>query len=719
MSDRATRRPDGPPASAAGRRRTRVRVIVGLFVVAVVASALVGWQFARESTPVTGPILLISIDPLRADRLSFYGGRGPATPHLDRLAAGATVFTRAYAHAASSVPAHASLLTGQLPFEHGARDDVGFRIDDETETLATRLSGRGFATAAAISTFLLRPQTGLDRGFTHYDADRPRAATAPLSTPAPVERGSAATAEAAVAWLDDQDSARFFYALQLNGAATNPDPPPPGDASRGLGNSDAVALGAADAAVGAVLDTLRRKGWYDDALVVVTSGYGGPPDGDVDPGRGFTLADPVRRVPLVVKMPGHAAPRRVATPMQHIDVAPTVLDLVRAPGGSTLRGRSFRGVLEGDDDGPDERPAYAEAMAGALRFGWAELVEPAGGGGRSAAAGVMPSVVDDADRDALARLGEVAPTLLPLVGPVVADRADPRTMGAVLADYRRAARRDADRRFVDAVGDYQRVVAVLPGDANAWYRIGRASAHLGRVEAALAAFDRVDELRPGLGDGALAAAGVEIEAGALDDAATRLATALDTMGATAPARTRAATHGLLATVAATRKRADEARAQAALAEQALPDAPYRSFIEARLLYELGQDDKAVAAFDALATALEGRPAPLDGLDWYRGDALVRLDRQPEALEAFERAIVAAPFDLRGYASLTTLHHALDRHDDAVDTIDRLLVAVPTPAGYAAAARLWSLIGERELATSVRASARERFKNEPGLRLLPR
>ena len=101
MSPSATRRPDRPPVSAAGARRTRVPVIVGLFVAAVVASALVGWRFARESTPVTGPILLISIDPLRASRLSFYGGHTP-TPNLDRLAAGGTVFTRAYAHAAAS-----------------------------------------------------------------------------------------------------------------------------------------------------------------------------------------------------------------------------------------------------------------------------------------------------------------------------------------------------------------------------------------------------------------------------------------------------------------------------------------------------------------------------------------------------------------------------------------------------------------------------------------
>jgi hypothetical protein len=152
MSDRANRRPDGPPVSASGRRHRRVRVIVGLFVVAVVAAALVGWQFARESTPVSGPILLVSIDPLRVDRLGVYGGHGPATPHLDQLADDAIVFTHGYAHSASSLPAHLSLLTGQLPFEHGVRDDVGFQLDAGAETLASRLASRGPASTAAFRT---------------------------------------------------------------------------------------------------------------------------------------------------------------------------------------------------------------------------------------------------------------------------------------------------------------------------------------------------------------------------------------------------------------------------------------------------------------------------------------------------------------------------------------------------------------------------------------
>jgi tetratricopeptide (TPR) repeat protein len=718
MSDRANRRPDGPPVSASGRRHRRVRVIVGLFVVAVVAAALVGWQFARESTPVSGPILLVSIDPLRVDRLGVYGGHGPATPHLDQLADDAIVFTHGYAHSASSLPAHLSLLTGQLPFEHGVRDDVGFQLDAGAETLASRLASRGFTTAAAVSTMLLDARTGVDRGFSHFDAERPTSPTAALSAPAPVVRDSAATAQAAVAWLDAQPSPRLFYALQLNGFSDTPHPPTADQSGRGLENAEAMALRAADAAVGSVLDVLRRKGWYDAALVVVTSAHGGHPDGDRVPGRGYTLDDPVRRVPLVVKMPGGSGRRNVATAMQHIDVAPTVLDLVRAPGGANLRGRSFRGVLEGEDDGPADVPAYAEALAGSLRFGWAALIEPADGfvSPRRAA---TPFIVNDIDRDALARLGEVAPTLLPDPAPPANNRPDPRTLAPVLANYRRAAQRDADRRFAEAIAEYQRVVDARPDDANAWYRIGLAAARLGRFEAALAAFDRVEALRPGRGDGVLAAARLEIAAGEIDRAATRLAAALEGWADETPARSRAEAHALRAAVAVGRKQPVDARAQAALAEKALPGLPFGAFVEARLLHDLGHYAQAAAAFDDVAAALDGRPAPFDGVAWYRGDTLARLNRFDDAREAFDQAIADAPFDLRAYVSLAMLHHQSGRHDDAVATVDRLLVAVPTPAGWAAAAQLWTAIGERELAASVRAAMRERFKDEPGLQRVAR
>lgn len=714
MSDRATRRPDGPPVSAAATRRVRVRVIVGLFVVAVVTAALVGWRFARESTPVTGPIVLISIDPLRADRLGATRGSTSLTPHLDRLAAAATVFTRASSHAAASLPAHASLLTGQLPFDHGVRDNIGFTLDDDAETLAARLADRGFETAAAVSTFLLRAETGLDAGFAHYDAERP-AASADTVLPA-VERGNAATAVAATAWLDAQESARFFYALQLNGDA----PPAPADpaGSSVIAPDDGATLAAADAAVGSVLETLRRKGWYDDALVVVTSTHGGSPGGDDDPGRGFTLAAPTTHVPLLVKMPGAAEPQRVDVPLQHIDLTPTLLDLVRAPGSSALRGRSFRAVLEGDADGVAAAPAYAEAMSGALRFAWAELSEPADESFRSAVTAVTPAAVSDADRDALALLGEVMP-VLPPTRDADGERPDPRRMGRVLAAYRRAAWLDASRAFAAAIDAYRQVAEAAPDDTDARYRLARAAARLGRVEEAVAAFDAVTAARPARAEATLAAAAVEIEAGLLDRAATRLATALEASAPPPPAGARAAAHHLLATVAAVRKRPEDARAQAALAEQAQPDVPYRRFVEGRLLHDQDRCEPALAAFDETIAGLATGTAPFDGLHWLRGDCLARLDRHPDALAAFERAIAEAPFDLRAYTSLATLLDATNRHADAVAVVERLVRSVPTPAAYATAVRLSTVLGDRDRAAQLRAEARERFAAEPALRLLPR
>jgi len=719
MSDRAIRRPDGPPASAAGRRRTRVRVIVGLFVVAVVASALVGWQFARESTPVTGPIVLISIDPLRADRFGAPPSGASLTPHLDRLAAGATVFTHASSHAAASLPAHASLLTGQLPFDHGIRDNIGFTLGDDVETLAARLADRGFDTAAAVSTFLLRPETGLDAGFAHYDAERPASEVdAPLPT---VQRGNAATATAATAWLDAQDSARFFYALQLNGdvppvpaAAGAPVAAPDGAIAR----DDNAALAAADAAVGSVLETLRRKGWYDDALVVVTSTHGGSSSGDDDPGRGYTLASPATHVPLLVKMPGAAEPLRTDVPLQHIDLTPTLLDLVRAPGSSALRGRSFRAVLEGDADEVAAAPAYVEAMSGALRFAWAELAEPADGTFRSSVATVTPAAVSDADRVALALLGEIAPVVTPARDTAGA-RPDPRAMGRVLAVYRLAGWLDATRDYAAAVDAYRRVAAIAPDDADARFRLARAAARLGRVEEAIAAFDAVIAARPALAEATFAAARLEIDAGLLDKAAARLATALDTPAPLETADGRATAHQLLATIAAARKRPEDARSQAALAEQAQPDVPHRQFIEGRLLHDQDRCEPALAAFDAAIAALGTRPAPFEGLHWLRGDCLARLDRHPEALAAFERATAETPFDLRAYTSLATLLDAANRHDDAVAVVERMVRTVPTPAAYATAVRLSTVLGDRDRAAQLRTEARERFAGEPALRQLPR
>jgi arylsulfatase A-like enzyme len=158
------------------------------------------WSQKSERHPVNA--LLITIDTLRADALGSAGNRTAVTPWLDRLAAGGLRFDNARAHNVVTLPSHANILTGRLPVEHGVRDNSGFRLAANQETLATWLKARGFRTAAFVSAFPLDSRFGLARGFDEYD-DRFVDATA---RPAMLEqeRPGPMTVEAAERWIRAQ-----------------------------------------------------------------------------------------------------------------------------------------------------------------------------------------------------------------------------------------------------------------------------------------------------------------------------------------------------------------------------------------------------------------------------------------------------------------------------------------------------------------------------------
>src|SRR4029434_9479400 len=105
-------------------RRWHAAIIITLFLAAVAGAAAVGWWYARESPAHQGPILLISIGGLPTSDLPSYRAERTNTPGIDALAKESIVFERAYTHSPQTLPAHASLLTGQLPPEHGVRDEA-------------------------------------------------------------------------------------------------------------------------------------------------------------------------------------------------------------------------------------------------------------------------------------------------------------------------------------------------------------------------------------------------------------------------------------------------------------------------------------------------------------------------------------------------------------------------------------------------------------------
>src|ERR1700674_5438367 len=100
----------------------------------------------RPSTKRRGPtdIILITIDTLRADSVGFAGNARVKTPFLDSLAARGVVFRNAHAHNVITLPSHVNILTGLYPFQHGVRENSGFRLPPQIPTLATLLKAKGY-----------------------------------------------------------------------------------------------------------------------------------------------------------------------------------------------------------------------------------------------------------------------------------------------------------------------------------------------------------------------------------------------------------------------------------------------------------------------------------------------------------------------------------------------------------------------------------------------
>src|SRR5262245_8335297 len=114
-------------------------------VVAVAFVLLSCGSSPTDAKPSSPPILaLITIDTLRADHLGCYGNATARTPTLDALARDGVLFTTARTVAPVTLPAHASLMTGQYPPRHGVRDNGLFQLPASARTLAEILGERGW-----------------------------------------------------------------------------------------------------------------------------------------------------------------------------------------------------------------------------------------------------------------------------------------------------------------------------------------------------------------------------------------------------------------------------------------------------------------------------------------------------------------------------------------------------------------------------------------------
>jgi arylsulfatase A-like enzyme/Flp pilus assembly protein TadD len=314
-----------------------------------------------------GNLLLITVDTLRADALGAYGNTAAVTPWLDRLSAGGARFDHARAHSVLTLPSHANILTGRLPPDHGVRDNAGFRLAATEETLTTRLKARGFRTGAFVSAFPLDSRFGLARGFDVYDDGFIDAAPRPAFLEQ--ERSGAATVSAAKRWLETQKPGWFCWVHLYE--PHFPYAPPAPFAERFARAPYEGEVAATDAALGPLLQPILAAGAATDTLVIVTADHGESLGEHGEATHGIFAYEATLRVPLIVYYPPLIESRTNAAAVGHVDLLPTILELLGMPAPSGLRGRSLLDVARGKPAADDT--IYFEALSGSLNRGWAPL----------------------------------------------------------------------------------------------------------------------------------------------------------------------------------------------------------------------------------------------------------------------------------------------------------------------------------------------------------
>jgi arylsulfatase A-like enzyme len=281
-------------------------------------------------------VLLITVDALRADHVGAYGYRRATTPRLDALARESFLFTDAWAHAPSTRYSIPAILTGRYPsaIAQDANQHWPPKILPRNRLFAEIMKDRGYATGATASYYYFEREWGLDQGFDEYDVHLQTLHSGRYVDPAHTSGTSARElADLDVAWLGNHRREKFFFWTHFYdthfGFAPHPDLPGCDFGGTEIDLYDGE-IRFTDFHIGRILDSLKAAGLWDRTIIIITADHG---DGFGEHGipsnqrHGYHLYANETKVPLLIRVPG-LTPRPVTIPVGHIDILPTVLNLI-------------------------------------------------------------------------------------------------------------------------------------------------------------------------------------------------------------------------------------------------------------------------------------------------------------------------------------------------------------------------------------------------------
>ncbi len=321
-----------------------------------------GFVPVPKAVPRDANVIMITVEALGAKHVSAYGYPRKTTPSIDALAGEGTLFLNAWSHAPSTRYAMPALLTGRYPSLVLWDTTIWWpALQPENETLAEIMKTQGVRTGAVLSDTYYEKRRRTDQGFDHYDNSN---AKLHVGRHRIKSRGTSSRqqADGALRFIDRHAGQRFFLWVHFYDPhfeyESHEGTPSFGDRQVDLYDHEILFT---DGHIARVIDRVKELGLYERTIFVLTGDHG---EGFGEHGiykHGYHLYAQLLKVPLIFRVPG-LAPRRVSTPVQHVDIVPTLANLVGAGPNQAMNGRSLVGEIAGSAPADADRLVFQEVQ---------------------------------------------------------------------------------------------------------------------------------------------------------------------------------------------------------------------------------------------------------------------------------------------------------------------------------------------------------------------
>lgn len=290
-------------------------------------------------------VLLLTIDSLRAE-MPWTGYPRPIAPNLTRLAERSAVYTNAYSASSYTAKSVATLLTGRYASTL-YRDGFFFaKYPAANLFLAEILAERGIRSIGWHGHMYFGRGKGLEQGFTEwelvpgitFDSETDKHVTSEKMTTLGIKLlGSPENAKGQFfAWAHYMDPHDQYVKHEQA--------PDFGNKARDRYDSE---IWHTDAWVQKLLDWAQQQPWWSKTAIIVSADHGEAFGEHAMYKHAFELWEVLTHVPLVIYAPGVQA-RKIEQRRSHIDIAPTILELMRVPVPEGFQGQSLVPELFGE-----------------------------------------------------------------------------------------------------------------------------------------------------------------------------------------------------------------------------------------------------------------------------------------------------------------------------------------------------------------------------------